>query len=84
MRKPKAWVFRPGLTQTSLYSHRRRLEAWNFGFMKKRECTICVAKTKALISCTVTPRLICDFVYAYADCWFSHAAAQILQKIMCF
>ena len=27
-----------------------------------------VAKTKALI---------CAFVFAYADCWFSHAAAQI-------
>ena len=27
-----------------------------------------VAKTKALI---------CGFVFAYADCWFSYAAAQI-------
>ena len=52
--------------------------------MKKRECTICVAKTKVLISGAVTARLICDFVYAYADCWFSYAAAQILQKSMCF
>ena len=24
--------FRPGLTQTGLYSHRRWLEAWDFGF----------------------------------------------------
>ena len=24
--------FRPGLTQTRLYSHRKELEAWNFGF----------------------------------------------------
>ena len=28
--------------------------------------TICVAKTKALISCAVTAQLICVFVYAYA------------------
>ena len=32
--------FSPGLiTQTGLYSHRRRLEAWNFGFKKKRHHT---------------------------------------------
>ena len=42
------------MTQTSLYSCRKRLEAGNFGFRKKRNCTVCVAKTKALISFTVT------------------------------
>ena len=30
--------FRPGPTQTGLYSHRRWLEAGNFGFRKKRNC----------------------------------------------
>ena len=35
---------RPVLTQTGLYNHRRWLEAGNFGFRKKRGCTICVAK----------------------------------------
>ena len=34
-------------------------------------------KTKALISCAVTAQLICVFVFAYADCLFSGAAAQI-------
>ena len=24
----------------------------------------------------LTPKLICVFVFAYADCWFSHAAAH--------
>ena len=43
---------------------------------KKRKCTICVAKTKALISFAVTAKLICVFVFAYADCWFSHEAAH--------
>ena len=56
--------FRPGLTQTGLYKHRRRLEALNFGFQKKRDCTIRVAKTKALISFAVTAKLICAFVFA--------------------
>ena len=39
--------FRPGPTQTGLYSHRSRLEACNFGFKKKRNCSVCVVKTKA-------------------------------------
>ena len=39
-------------------------------------CTTRVAKTKALISFAVTAKLICAFVFAYAKCLFSHAAAQ--------
>ena len=31
---------------------------------------ICVAKTKALISFAVTAKLICVFVFAYADSCF--------------
>ena len=68
--------FRPGPTQTGLYSHRRWLEAGKFGFRKYRNHAIRVAKTKALISFAVTAKLICAFVFAYADCWFSHAAAH--------
>ena len=40
------------------------------------DCTIYVAKTKALISCpvtvAVTAQLICAFVFAYAKSRFSH------------
>ena len=35
------------------------------------------AKTKALISFTVTAKLICVFVFAYAKRWFSYDAAQL-------
>ena len=73
--EPVQFGFRQGLTQTGLYSHRRWLEAGNFRF-KKKNCTICASKTKALISCAVTAQLICGFVFAYADCWFSPAAAH--------
>ena len=31
-----------------------------------------VAKTKALISFTVTAKLVCAFVFTNAKCWFSH------------
>ena len=40
-------------------------------------CTIRVVKTKALISFAVTAKLICAFVFAYADCWFCHEAAHL-------
>ena len=45
-----------------------------------RNCTIRVAKTKALISFAVTAKLICAFVFAYADCWFSHGVAHMLYE----
>ena len=39
------------------------------------DCTICVAKAKALISCSVTAQLIFGFVFAYGESLFSHDAA---------
>ena len=66
-------------SDTSLQSQRSRLEARNFGFKKKRDCTICVAKTKTLVSCAVTAQLICVFVFAYAICWFSDAGAHLVK-----
>ena len=40
-------------------------------------CTFPVAKTEALISFAVTAKLICAFVFAHANCWFSHAGAHL-------
>ena len=40
-------------------------------------CTICVAKTKGLISFAVTAKLICVFVFAYAKSRFSHKEAHL-------
>ena len=48
----------------------------------KRECTIQVAKSKALISFAVTAMLICVFVFTYAKIRFSHVAAQIMSKFV--
>ena len=45
--------------------------------LKKRDYTFRVVKTKALISFAVTAKLICVFVFAYADCWFSHGVAHM-------
>ena len=37
------------------------------GFRMYMDRNICVAKTKALISFPITAKLICAFVYAYAN-----------------
>ena len=40
------------------------------------------AKTKAMISFTVTEKPVCAFVFAYADCWVSHGIAHLLLIIL--
>ena len=56
--KTNNFGFRPGPTQTGLYSHiisyLQDSKAGNFGFRKWRNYTIRVAKTKALIRFAVT------------------------------
>ena len=47
--------------------------------MKKRDCTICVVKTNALISCAVAV-----FIFAYAKSQFSHDVAYIMLHISFF
>ena len=37
------------------------------------------SKKKALISFAVTAKLISVFVFAYADCWFSHEEAHLFK-----
>ena len=48
---------------------------------KPGTCTILIAKTKALISCAVAAQLICIFVFAYANVWFSDAEAHNIVKL---
>ena len=65
--------------QTKLYKHRRWLDGGNFRFKKKKNYTIPVAKTKALISFAVTVKLIYAFVFTYLmqNVGFSYDAAQL-------
>ena len=73
--------FRPGLIQSGLYSHRRRLQAQNFGFKKKGDITICVMKTKALTSCAVTAKLISAFVSTMHDVGFLLRQLNYLKQL---
>ena len=57
-----------------LYKHRRSIEAGYFRFRNE--------KTKALIGFAVSgcEADLCSFVFAYANCLFSHEAAHLLSK----
>ena len=65
MRKPVFGVSDLVQHKPACTCHRRRPEAWNFGFKKKRDCTIRVAKPNAMIGFAVTAQPICAFVFAY-------------------
>ena len=62
----------------SIYAVSEGQNLESFGFKKKKDCTICVGKTKALISCAVTVQLICTFGFAYVDSWLSDVVAHII------
>ena len=60
--KPTMWFPTRFVINRPVHSHKRArsLKFW----------------IKALISFAVTAKLICVFVFAYADCWFSYEAAS--------
>ena len=81
MKKPTMWFPNWSYTNQAVQSKKqaRRLKFPIYKSMRK--CTIHVVKTKALISFAVTAKLICVFVFAYADCWLPHEEAQINTEI---
>ena len=76
MRKPPFWVSTWSDTNQAVQLQ-KMARGLKFRILKVEDCTIYVAKTKALISFAVTAKLICVFVFAYAKCWFSHGAAHL-------
>ena len=69
----------PSCEKTGLRGFRPdRKMARGLKLVQLMDCSIYVAKTKALISFAVTAKLICVFVLAYAKSRFSNDAAQIL------
>ena len=80
MGKPTIWFPTRSNTNLPVPSQKmaRSLKFWSYVEEEVYYPRFRVAKTKALISFTVTGKLICAFVFAYADCWFSHAVALII------
>ena len=79
-RKPTIWVPTRSDTNWAVQSP-KMARGLKFVFKLKRDCTIGVAKTKALISFGVTAKLLCAFVFAQAFCWFSYAVAHIMSSV---
>ena len=44
----------------------------------KEEELYFLVKTETLITFALSAKLVCTFVFAYADCWFSDEAAHIV------
>ena len=68
--------FRPGPTQTGLGSHRRWIETRNFGFRKKRNCSIRAAKNKGAGQLRGNREADLRLCFAYAKIRFSHDATK--------
>ena len=79
MRKRTIWVLTRSDTNCSVQSQ-KMVRGWKFWIKKVEELFYPSSVTKVLISFTVTAELICAFVFAYADCWFSHVAAHFSVK----
>ena len=78
--KPTMWF--PNRSDTNRpVQAQKRATSLKFRIKVEEKSTIRVAKTKALISFAVTAKLICAFVFAYADCWFSHVVAHTMYYI---
>ena len=66
-----------GSDQVWAVQSQKQARILNLEIKKQVDHTIHAAKTKALISCVVTAQLICGFVFAYANCRFSHEVAHL-------
>ena len=77
MRKPTIWVPTRSDRNRPVQSQKMvSLEAGNFKFKKKKDFTLC-SKNKGADQLAATVKLVCAFVFAYANCWFSVAAAHL-------
>ena len=77
-----SWTFSTKSDKNRAVLPQKIVRGLKFWIRKKRDVTIYVAKTKPLISCTVTAHLICAFVSAYAKIRFSNEAAQMTLYII--
>ena len=75
--KPTMWFPNRSDTNQAVQSQ-KQARSLKFRIEVEEELYYPSSKPKALISFTVTANLICVFVFAYVDCWFSHEAAHLM------
>ena len=81
MREPTIWVPTRSDTNRAVQSQ-KMVRGWKFWIEKVEDLYYLCSKSKGAdqliqLRFTVTAKLICAFVFAYADCWFSHAEAHL-------
>ena len=75
--KPTMWFLNRTDTNWSVPSQKKTRNV-KFWIKKVRELYYLCSENKALISFAVTAKLICAFVFAYADCYLSHETAYTI------
>ena len=82
MRKPTYW-FATWSDTNEAVQVQKMARGFNFGFRKKRDCTIYVAKSKALISFAGKSKTdLRVFVFAYAKPWFSLTLLKFISTVL--
>ena len=74
--KPTIWVPTRSDTKQAVPSQ-KTARSMKFRIYEVEGLYYSCSENNSLISFAVTAKLICAFVFAYADCWFSHVAAHI-------
>ena len=78
MRKQTVWVSDQVDTNRSLQLQNSKMaRCLKFRIYEEEDLYYPCSESKALTSFAVTAKLVWDFVFAYANCWFSDAVAQM-------
>ena len=77
MRKPTIWVSTRSDINRPVQSQKqaRNLKFW---IQEEEGLYYLCSENKGVIIYAVTAKLVCAFVFAYENCWFSHAVAHIV------
>ena len=76
MGKPTMWFSNRSDTNRPVQAQ-KRVRSLKFRTYVEEELYYPSSENQGVISFAVTAKLICVFIFAYADCWFSHEAAQL-------
>ena len=81
MGKPTMW-FPNGSDTNRPVQAQKRARSLKFWSYVEEELYYPSSENKGMIRFAVTAKLICVFVFAYADCWFSHEAAHLFPSLL--
>ena len=83
MRKPTIWFMNRSDTNRAVQVQ-KMARYWKFWILKIKELYCPCSENKGTDQLRVTVKLICAFVFTYANCWFSDVAAHMFLKSLIF